>query len=161
MSTLLLHPLRALTHEYGLLLYTDASAGLTHDVYHLHTCGTPIRGKLSTVSQTLQTSYQLVVGLRTHGSRDDPIRVPGILRVTDTPYLASTYMAPSYVEVPHTGYASNVFPIMLIPPEELSRDPLIVYLSGSRSQDLIRGLTVSISEVTIIHGSGHPQGLRP
>jgi hypothetical protein len=70
-------------------------------------------------------------------------------------------MAPSYVEVPHTGYASNVFPIMLIPPEELSRDPLIVYLSGSRSQDLIRGLTVSISEVTIIHGSGHPQGLRP
>ena len=35
-----------------------------------------------------------------------------------------------------------------------SWDPLIVYLSGSRSPDHIRGLTVSISEVTIlIHGS--------
>ena len=56
MSTLLLHPLRALTHEYGLLLYTDASAGLTHDVYHLHTCGTPIQGKPSRGHRPLKAS---------------------------------------------------------------------------------------------------------
>ena len=67
----------------------------------------------------MQTSDLVVDGLRTHGSRDDPIRVPGILRVTDTSYLAFTYPAPSYVEVPHTGHASTVFPMMLIPPEEL------------------------------------------
>ena len=47
MSTPLLHPLRVLTHEYGLLLYTGASVGLTHDAYHLHTCGPPIQVETS------------------------------------------------------------------------------------------------------------------
>ena len=40
-------------------------------------------------------------------------------------------------------------------------DPLMVHLSGSRSPDHIRGLTISTSEVIILHGSDPPESRTP
>ena len=62
MSTPLLHPLRVLTPRVWLVLYTGASVGLTHDAYHLHTCGPPIRGKPSRGPGPLEASKWSIEG---------------------------------------------------------------------------------------------------